>query len=211
MSQRDAQIRTLITRFWKADFSRAKISDPSNLSGDAVVIFLPRTGPDDDHVSNIFERASALFSQEQLVELTFPKGLIPPWTPPALNQIRLEGEEAAAVPVFDSCEDVRVKIDSYLEQPDGPGSFQLCQILHEQLKGTARRSKYIGTTHLHRFMAQEGPFSGARGAVYYAAYVFFEKLRIAEGRPKSDRRLEMERLYPRGIKLVARQRKRILK
>ena len=31
--------------------------------------------------------------------------------------------------------------------------------------------------------------------MFYGAYVFFEKLRIAEKKPKSKKRLEMEEIY----------------
>jgi hypothetical protein len=31
--------------------------------------------------------------------------------------------------------------------------------------------------------------------VFYAAYVFFEKVRLAEGKPKSKHRVEMEEIW----------------
>jgi hypothetical protein len=37
---------------------------------------------------------------------------------------------------------------------------------------------------------------------YHRAYAFFEKLRIAEGRPKTLRRLQNERYLPDGFKLT---------
>jgi hypothetical protein len=39
--------------------------------------------------------------------------------------------------------------------------------------------------------------TGNASTVYYAAYVFFEKERIAAGGKKSDHRLEMERTWVR--------------
>ena len=38
----------------------------------------------------------------------------------------------------------------------------------------------------------KGPMAGASHNVFYGAYVFFEKVRIAEGKPKTKHRLDME-------------------
>lgn len=36
---------------------------------------------------------------------------------------------------------------------------------------------------------------GNNSAVFYGAYIYFEKLRIAEKKPKSQKRLEMEEIH----------------
>lgn len=47
-----------------------------------------------------------------------------------------------------------------------------------------------------------GPFPRQKrgdNKIFYAGYVFFEKKRIAEGKPKSKKRHEMEEIWPGGV------------
>jgi hypothetical protein len=44
-------------------------------------------------------------------------------------------------------------------------------------------------------MGKRGPNAGNTSGVFYAAYIFFEKMRIKEGKPKSKHREEMEKIY----------------
>jgi len=65
----------------------------------------------------------------------------------------------------------------------------------------ARRMNEIPYTHnvnlrlLSAFMKKDGYDSGNTSEAFYASYVFFEKLRIKQGKDKSKDRLEMERLW----------------
>lgn len=196
--ERDKEVKTSIARLARSVVSRTKLSNDADLSGDAVIIFLRKSRPDGGHDSDIFERASALFGREQLVEVTVPwrrrPGIL---APPELDKVRLRGEKRAAVPVFDSCDEIRAKLDAYLSHPQRPTRAHFCSVLHAQLKATS--SKGIWGIQLQLFRSKQGLSAGNNMSIYYAAYIFFEKLRIAEGRPKSSHRLEMERLYPRGL------------
>lgn len=40
--------------------------------------------------------------------------------------------------------------------------------------------------------------------MYYASYVFFEKIRIRDGKKKSAHRIQMEELYPEGVDVESR-------
>ncbi|KAK2071630.1 hypothetical protein P8C59_006037 [Phyllachora maydis] len=48
---------------------------------------------------------------------------------------------------------------------------------------------------LTRFMEAKGPRGGCINPVFYASYVFLEKLRIKEGRPKTQHREDMEKIW----------------
>ena len=57
---------------------------------------------------------------------------------------------------------------------------------------------------LSTFMKQEGPLAGNSSAVvYYAACVFFEKLRIKQGKGKSLNREMMEEIHLDGVDTTA--------
>lgn len=52
--------------------------------------------------------------------------------------------------------------------------------------------KKPSTKTMNDFMWKKGPRTGNTSAVFYAAYVFFEKLRIRDEKPKTKFREEME-------------------
>lgn len=53
----------------------------------------------------------------------------------------------------------------------------------------------IQSSQLGAFRSKKGPYAGNTSSVYYGAYVYLEKLRIKENKPKGKKREEMERLY----------------
>ncbi|KAH6619450.1 hypothetical protein B0J18DRAFT_434135 [Chaetomium sp. MPI-SDFR-AT-0129] len=57
------------------------------------------------------------------------------------------------------------------------------------------------------FLKAKGPAAGAKLPLFYGAYVYFEKLRVKEGKPKSKHRLGMEEEWGRnGMELSYDQR-----
>lgn len=192
------RVKSLITMLHGLGIiTRGKVNKGIDCSGSAVIIFPSKDGPGNGPDSDVFQKASAWFSQEQVVEMTVPRRPRH-WSPPRLDYIHLEGQETLSVPVFDSCDEVRSKIEAYINQEDGLLRNLLCKAIFAQLEGT--HFKKIDVIQLDRFRAKRGPAAGAKDIIYYAAYVFFEKLRIAEGEGKSEHRLKMEALYPHGFK-----------
>ncbi|KAL2122956.1 hypothetical protein VTJ04DRAFT_3411 [Mycothermus thermophilus] len=114
-----------------------------------------------------------------------------------VSDIHLDGEETDSVPVFDTCDEVRKKINAYLQRP-GVTQASLCRAIYAQLKGPSKPSNPFQSGQLTRFRNMKGPCVGAKLPLFYGAYVFFEKVRIKEGRPKSKHRLEMEEEWGPG-------------
>lgn len=108
-----------------------------------------------------------------------------------LSDIELGGEENDAVPVYDTCDEIRRKISAHLKKP-GVTQAQLCRDIYAQLKGPCRPKNPFQNSQLSSFRGMKGPLANSKSSVYYGAYVFFEKLRIKEGKPKSKHRKEME-------------------
>ncbi|KAK5636269.1 hypothetical protein RRF57_011981 [Xylaria bambusicola] len=111
---------------------------------------------------------------------------------PDISGIYLDGEEMDDVPVYDTCDDIRKKINAHLKTP-GLTQTQFCRDLYAQLR--APKCKGIQSKQLADFRALKGPNAGARSSVFYAAYVYFEKLRLAQGKPKTTHRLTMESIW----------------
>ena len=55
-----------------------------------------------------------------------------------------------------------------------------------------KADRKITPSQLKTFLSQKGPMDGAAGAVFYAGYVYFEKMRLANKKEKSKKRKEME-------------------
>ena len=109
--------------------------------------------------------------------------------------IRLEGEEDLSVPVYDTCDEIRKKIGAYLRKPGVTQAGFLREIAKAYPEG-----KKIYTKVLNDFLGKRGATSGNTSSVFYGSYIFFEKLRIVDKKPKSKHREQMEREYPgKGI------------
>lgn len=97
-------------------------------------------------------------------------------------------EAAQKVPIFETCNSIRNMINAHLRNTtETQASFnrQLSAILGTKVQGV----------QLTRFLEKKGPISGAGSSIFYASYIYFEKLRIKQGKKKSAFRLEMEAIW----------------
>jgi hypothetical protein len=53
----------------------------------------------------------------------------------------------------------------------------------------------VNAKSMDDFLKKKGPLDGSSSRCFYSAYVFFEKLRIKQGKPKSKFREEMEGIW----------------
>jgi hypothetical protein len=59
--------------------------------------------------------------------------------------------------------------------------------------------KNIQSKVLRDFLDKKGASAGNTSSAFYASYVFFEKMRLKDGKGKSKHRLEMEKRNPGGF------------
>lgn len=114
-----------------------------------------------------------------------------------VSDIHLDGESEFAVPVYDTCDVVRRKIRHHLRQAGVTQASFLRHILAAAYQPWDPKKK-IQSKQLNDFLSYDGSVTGNASAVFYAAYVFFEKLRIRDGKPKDEFRLEMEKVWGRN-------------
>ncbi|KAI0971917.1 hypothetical protein F4678DRAFT_430502 [Xylaria arbuscula] len=112
---------------------------------------------------------------------------------PDISGIYLPGEETDEVPVYDTCDEIRRKISAHLKATPGLTQTQFCRDMYAQLR--APKCKSIQSKQLADFRAMKGPRTGAKSSVFYAAYVYFEKLRVAQNKPKTAHREGMEDVW----------------
>ncbi|KAI1390507.1 uncharacterized protein F4822DRAFT_426355 [Hypoxylon trugodes] len=111
---------------------------------------------------------------------------------PDISNIHLDGEETDSVSVYDSCDEIRRKVNAHLKLPNVTQA-QFCRDLYAQLHATT--IKGIQSKQLADFRAGKRAKTGAKSTVFYAAYVYFEKLRVAQNKPKTKHREDMEDIW----------------
>ncbi|KAH7323458.1 hypothetical protein BKA65DRAFT_435342 [Rhexocercosporidium sp. MPI-PUGE-AT-0058] len=169
-------------------------------------MFMGQSGRDKGSGSNTYIQAFKFFKkrEEKGIKTAAPKKKAKTAAPAIngdLNAIQLEGEADVSVPVFDSCDEIRKKIRAYLAASNGTQAEFLREIAKPYHDGRKIQSKV-----LNDFLGKKGPCAGNTSAVFYGAYVFFEKMRIRDGKPKSKHRLDMEKAYPgKGMDTKRRQ------
>jgi hypothetical protein len=155
--------------------------------------FMRKTGPMGGSGSTVYGNAFAFFKHRQLNGVKAPKKKKvdekeKEKADTNFDGIVLEGEEDCEVPVFDSCDEIRRKINAYLAKT----GMTKAAFAREIAKSFGPEEKKINPNSLTVFLAKRGPMAGNTTAVYYGSYVFFEKMRVRDGKPMTEHRLSME-------------------
>ncbi|KAL8277666.1 hypothetical protein RQP46_009939 [Phenoliferia psychrophenolica] len=132
-----------------------------------------------------------------------PKGKKAKPTYESYQDVVLEGEYSGEVPVYDCCTTIRKKINKYLTEGHTapPSSGTSAASTRTRSQG---EPSYLWIWPC-RFRKESGPNGGAANQVYPAAYIFFEKHRIFENKPKTASRQSSEHEFPRGRPLEPRR------
>ncbi|KAG5811137.1 hypothetical protein H9Q74_013706 [Fusarium xylarioides] len=194
----------------KAEFCRATGTNSNSLNK-----FLKQKGPFGGSNSSVWHNAYVWFQQREVIGLKMPdtkkrqlqeikkdtldrtpSKATPTKSLPDISDIHLEGEETDEVPIYDDCDEIRRKINAHMKIPSVTQA-QFCRDIYAQFK--APTCKGIQSKQLSDFRKAKGSNAGAKSSVFYGAYVYFEKLRIAQKKPVTKHRIEMAYLHPGGI------------
>lgn len=105
-------------------------------------------------------------------------------------------------PVYDTCDEIRRKLRAVLRRKEVTRR-QLVLALCKTRNGSLCEGGYcLTTSQLYRFLAMDGALVGRSCHLYYAGYLFFEKMRIRDRQPKSAERLRMEIEHPQGLMVL---------
>jgi hypothetical protein len=118
------------------------------------------------------------------------------------------------IPVFDDCDDVRIKIARCI-QSEGMNQTKFSRVIGIT-SGKSSVVKYcfhdscvrcgvICAASVTRFLSRKGSDQGAGSEVYARSYRYFEKLRLQNQEPKSAKRIRNEAQHPMGFPLVNAQ------
>ncbi|TVY83340.1 hypothetical protein LSUE1_G002077 [Lachnellula suecica] len=167
------------------------------VSAKSFSCFMGKNGPDNGTNTATFPAAYRFFKQREAEGIKVPKKKVKKDEELRKNDVtsvELDGESDVSVPVYDSCDEIRKKISAYLREP------QITQagFLREAAK-TYPDGRKIQSKVLNDFLSKKGASAGNTSAVFYSSYVFFEKMRLRDGKPKSKHRQEMESRHPSGF------------
>ncbi|KAJ9609865.1 hypothetical protein H2200_006194 [Cladophialophora chaetospira] len=117
-----------------------------------------------------------------------------------VSDIHLPGEETDTIPIFDTCDDIRMKINRFMRDTPFSTNAAFMRLVNPALP--EHSSKKGSAQTMTKFLNAKGPKKGVESNVFYASYVFFEKLRVKQGKSKSKKREEMEGVWgPEGMSL----------
>ncbi|KAJ7203757.1 hypothetical protein GGX14DRAFT_461094 [Mycena pura] len=105
-----------------------------------------------------------------------------------LFSIALPGDDDGTVEIYDTCDELRRKINAALRT----GTITKAALLRDMSRAAYTDAPNIQSKQLSDFLTKKGATSGSTSRVCYASYVYFEKKRIAEGKAKSKHRRDME-------------------
>jgi hypothetical protein len=120
----------------------------------------------------------------------------PPLDVSIIDSSYLPGLLDDSVPVYDSCDEIRCKIKEHLLNRDVTQASFL-RTLAAQFRPEANRK--FQSKQLNTFREYQGADKGNMSAVFYASYVYFERLRLVKGDGKTAHRLGMEKAWPSGF------------
>lgn len=108
-----------------------------------------------------------------------------------MSGIELGGEDDESVPIYDTCDEIRRKIAAYLREPN----VTQTGFLRELAKMLTDPSAKLQSKQLKDFQTKKGALEGQTSRIYYAAYLFFEKQRLLQGKSKSKKRENNEKVW----------------
>jgi len=162
-------------------------------SGKSVNNFLGQNGPTKGMGSDTYNNAFVFFKKRELQGIKPPRKKVKKADEQPkidVSDVHLDGEDTGEVEVYETCDEVRKKVNAYLRQPNVTQAG-FCR----EISKTFQNGKKVIPKTLTDFLSKKGPSAGNTSAAFYAAYVYFEKLRIKEGKPKSKFREEMEEIW----------------
>ncbi|KAI7471432.1 hypothetical protein KC357_g6039 [Hortaea werneckii] len=109
------------------------------------------------------------------------------YTASDLSDIHLEGEETEETPIFETCNDVRRHLNDALKHTTQAN-------LAQQLDAICPESN-VSVRHLKKLLEFKGVQGGAHSPAFYAAYVYYEKIRIRQNKNKGKKRQTMEEIW----------------
>ncbi|KAL3454195.1 hypothetical protein BJX65DRAFT_301981 [Aspergillus insuetus] len=220
-----SEIRAKITRFIKTgemkvnEFQRA-----IDVSPKAYYDFMKMSGEMRGQFSSVYDGAHQFFARREILEIRNKNkkkgGEGGGGEGPAKKKAKTAMDDAKYdvsmmvfvsdhghpmeddMPIFDTCDGVRRKIRGHLKESGWSQATFAREISKAPFKKDSGGS--ISTSAVAQFLKKSGPRAGNSSMAFYAAYLYFEKLRVKDEKPKTEFREEMEDIWPGEFDRVVR-------
>lgn len=178
------KIRNLID---SKEMKVGEFCDAIGVSNKSYNTFLGQSGPSKGMGSATFHNAWAFFKKREMKGVPESKNnkkrklnadSVSKAPQTDISDVHLEGEEIDSVEIYDTCDEVRRKINAYLKKDE----VTQAQFLRDLAAQFRTKNQRIQSSQLAAFRNKKGPDAGNTSCVYYAAYCFFEKLRIKKSK-----------------------------
>ncbi|KAF4975241.1 hypothetical protein FZEAL_7948 [Fusarium zealandicum] len=175
------------------------------VSSKAYTSFMNRTGTWDGEGCDTYLKAHLFFKRREVqglpIKASKAKKAKTAASSKAMDEaldvsgVELPGEADGAVPIYDTCDEVRKKTRALLAKD----AMTQAAFIREINKGLPD-GRSVSPANLRYFMGRRGVRDGNTNVSFYAAYVFFDKKRVKAGKPKTKFRQEMEKSWgPKGF------------
>ncbi len=206
------QVRSKIRQFINSgEMKVGEFQNKFGIGSGSYSRFMSQNGPDKGMQSDTFWITAEFFKRRELAGLKMPRAtkkrkisstsggesagpskkeeLKAQKDANDVSDIHLDGEDTDSVPIYDTCDDVRTKINRFLRETPGASNASFIRLIDATLSSSSNKPT---ARQLPTFLGKKGATAGADSAIFYASYVFFEKLRVKRNKPKSKKRQEME-------------------
>jgi hypothetical protein len=215
------QIRNKIRTFLNSGaMTTAQFQDAIQISANSYYRFMGQSGPSKGTTSDTFMNAVIFFTKREIAGLKMPrkkkakteKSTAKSTTDSAaapkkskadqekeldVSDIKLDGEATDSVPIFLTCDDIRREINGHLKNTVASKASFVRTVVSMFNKSPGQG---ISTRGLNTFLSAKGLAAGAAHPFFYGAWVYFEKLRIKQGKKKSKKQQDMENAWgPKGM------------
>lgn len=193
------QVRRKIDAFISnGEMKIGQFQNAINVSSRSYLDFMRQRGRDKGSSSLTYINAARFFKKRELQGFKPPRKKVKEATTAEdkskydVSSVTLPGEENLEVPVYDTCDEVRRKIRNHMRDPMVTQAGFLRDIAKAAYPNGERKPS---SKTMNDLLGKKGRMAGNTSGVFYAAYVFFEKLRVRDGKPKTQFREEMEEAW----------------
>lgn len=188
------RIKTYVTN---GDLNQTQLQNKLGVSPNSYRSFMNAKGPQGGIESNTFAAAHLFFAKREDRGYKQPRAKRRKTSEADVKKSNVDGmptingEKEGTVKIYDTCDDIRTKITNHLKKTN----LTKVALAKELSKCQGRGEPDITGAGISKFQQKSGPLAGNSNRVFYAAYVFFEKLRLKDGKAKSKKRTEMEKAH----------------
>lgn len=184
-----------------------------NVGAGSYSSFMKQKGKDAGSFSDTYHAAWKFFKKRELKGLPMPRKTAKASDGKAtdkatdkakydVSMIHLDGEDEGEVEIYETCDSLRRIVAAHLRKED----VTQAEFLRQVSQQFGNQPKKMTASQLTSFQGQKGAYAGSSSGFFYGAYVYFEKLRIKEKKPKSVFRKDMEDRWHSGFPRTGVQR-----